>query len=437
MKATYQHSWLWFLVAIFMVPLAYGQGETTLVANFANGNTDFFRSRVYLWNPSSGDASITVRVFSLTRSGPSELLGTADLGLIEAETARNIRLEDIFVSIGLPAPYEENSGNITLEFTVGADNVRGSAQVFNNSLSLAFGTYPLQVIPASTGTNTPTGTGALQNNTIGIQNTATGFEALFNNTTGNFNTASGFSALFSNTTGSFNTASGVNALGNNTIGINNTASGLNALFNNTTGSFNIASGFGALFNNTTGRNNTAVGNQAGVNATTGHDNIYIGNRGVAAESDTIRIGDGSVHTSVFIAGIRSVGSGSQVVVDNNGRLGELGSSKRFKGDIHDMGEASTNLMRLRPVTFRYKEEFDSVNRHLQYGLIAEEVAEVYPELVVYDDQGRVQTVLYQQLSGMLLNELQKQHRHIQEITERLSHLEQVLTAQQTLAAVTQ
>ncbi len=146
MKATYQHSLLWFLVAMFMVPTAYGQGETTLVANFANGNTDFFRSRVYLWNPSSSDATVTVRVFSLTQSGPSELLGTAELDLIEAETARNIRLEDIFVSIGLPAPYEENSGNITLEFKVGADNVRGSAQVFNNSLSLAFGTYPLQRI---------------------------------------------------------------------------------------------------------------------------------------------------------------------------------------------------------------------------------------------------------------------------------------------------
>ncbi len=147
MKATYQHRWLWFLVVIFMVPTTYGQAETTLIANFANGNTDFFRSRVYLWNPSSSDASITVRVFSLTRSGPSELLGTANLDLIEAETARNIRLEDIFESIGLPAPYEQNSGNITLEFKVGADNVRCSAQVFDNSLSLAFGTYPLQVIP--------------------------------------------------------------------------------------------------------------------------------------------------------------------------------------------------------------------------------------------------------------------------------------------------
>ncbi len=152
MKANYQHIWLWLLVAILIVPTVYGQGETTLVANFTNGNTDFFRSRVYLWNPSSSDASITVRVFSLTRSGPSQLLGTADLDLIEAETARNIRLEDIFVSIGLPAPYEQNSGNITLEFTVGADNVRGSAQVFNNSFTLAFGTYPLQEISTTTDT---------------------------------------------------------------------------------------------------------------------------------------------------------------------------------------------------------------------------------------------------------------------------------------------
>ncbi len=100
-----------------------------------------------------------------------------------------------------------------------------------------------------------------------------------------------------------------------------------------------------------------------------------------------------------------------------------------------MGEVSTNLMRLRPVTFRYKKEYDAGDGRLQYGLIAEEVAEVYPELVVYDDQGRAKTVVYQQLSGMLLNELQKQHRQVQELTERLSRLEQVLTAQQSLAAL--
>ena len=112
------------------------------------------------------------------------------------------------------------------------------------------------------------------------------------------------------------------------------------------------------------------------------------------------------------------------------------SSKRFKEDIHDMGKASTGLMRLRPVTFRYKKEHDSVDGRLQYGLIAEEVAEVYPELVVYDDEGRAKAVLYQQLSGMLLNELQKQHQQVQELTERLLRLEQVLTAQQSLTALT-
>jgi len=116
--------------------------------------------------------------------------------------------------------------------------------------------------------------------------------------------------------------------------------------------------------------------------------------------------------------------------------GLLSSSKRFKEDIHDMGEATTNLMRLRPVTFHYKKEYDSGDGRLQYGLIAEEVAEVYPELVVYDDQGRAKAVLYQQLSGMLLNEFQKQHKQVQELKERLSRLEQVLTAQQSLAALT-
>ena len=451
MQAIYQHSWKWFLVAIFMVPTAYGQGETTLVANFANGNTNFFRSRIYLWNPSSSDASITIRVFSLTQSGPSELLGTANLDLIEAETARNIRLEDIFVSIGLQAPYEQNNGNITLEFKVGADNVRGSAQVFDNSLSLAFGTYPLQVISA-TGTNTTTGSGALQNNTTGTENTANGYQALFSNTTGlnntamgksalqanttgsnnsamgagalfnniagRDNTASGWLALFNNTGGSFNTASGMSALNSNTFGLNNTATGWLALSANITGSSNTAVGESALKLNTTGSNNIALGSEAGFNATTGDNNIYIGNRGVAAESNTIRIGDSADHSSAFIAGVQ-VGPAS---------------SRRFKEDIHDMGTASTNLMRLRPVTFHYKKEYDAGDGHLQYGLIAEEVAEVYPELVQYVD-GKAKTVLYQQLPAIMLNELQKQHRQVQELTEWLARLEQVLTAQQTLAAL--
>ncbi len=148
MKVIYRHNIMWFLVAIFMVPLAYGQNETVLVAHFINGNTDVFRSRVYLWNPSTSSATLTVRVLTMPRtltSEPSELLGTFNLGGIEAESARTIRVEE-FLSAPVPLPYKQNGGNLTLEFTVmGAKDVRGTAQVFNNSLTLAFGTYPLHV----------------------------------------------------------------------------------------------------------------------------------------------------------------------------------------------------------------------------------------------------------------------------------------------------
>ncbi len=415
MKATYRHSWLWVLVAILMVPTAYGQGETILGAYFLNGNTNVFSSRIYLRNPSDTPGDVTVRVFTLPlTSGMTQELTTTPraLGTLGAKSAFNVKLaEDILTPIGVSVPYTADGGNLTLEFTIGVAGVQGVAQVFSGDF--AFGTYPLQVISASTGglfgsfrsfvfQNTASGDGALNSNTIGASNTASGFNALTSNTTGSFNTASGSFALFSNTTGTNNTASGVSALSSNTTGIENTASGVLALFSNTIGSFNIA-----------------VGHRAGFNATTGDNNIYIGHEGFAAESSTIRIGDGSVHTRAFIAGV-------QVVPP---------SSKRFKKAIHNMGEASTNLMRLRPVTFHYKKEYDAGDGQLQYGLIAEEVAEVYPELVVYDDQGRVKTVVYQQLSGMLLNEFQKQHRQVQELTERLARLEQVLTAQQSLAAM--
>ena len=161
---------------------------------------------------------------------------------------------------------------------------------------------------------------------------------------------------------------------------------------------------------------------------TGDNNIYIGNPGVAAESNTIRIGDASIHTSAFIAGVPVAGV----------------SSKRFKEDIRDMGQASTSLMQLRPVTFRYRKEYDAGDHRLQYGLIAEEVAEVYPELVVHDDTGRVRAVIYQELNVMLLNELQKQHQVMQQqqivignLMERLSRLEGILTPQKSLTSLTE
>ena len=282
--------------------------------------------------------------------------------------------------------------------------------------------------------NTASGENALYNNTTGGRNTAGGRNALFSNTTGNSNTASGERSLFNNTTGNSNIASGERSLFNNTTGNSNIASGERSLFNNTTGNSNIASGERALFNNTTGHNNIAVGSLAGSNATTGDGNIYIGNMGVAAESNTIRIGTTATQTSTFIAGIRGVTTGLvdavTILIDSNGQLGTVSSSRRYKEKIEDMGEVSSQLMQLRPVTFRYIKEYAGGERPVQPGLIAEEVVEIYPDLVVHDSEGEVETVQYHKLIPMLLNELQKQERELKdqqsqiaELTERLSVLE--------------
>jgi len=168
MKATYQHMWLWILVAILMVPTAYGQGETILGAYFMNGNTNVFSSRIYLRNPSDSPGDVTVRVFTLPlTSGMTQELTTTPLalGTLGAKSAFNIKLaEDILTPIGVSVPYTADGGNLTLEFTIGVAGVQGVAQVFSGDF--AFGTYPLQVV-SETGTNTATGNGALQNNTIG------------------------------------------------------------------------------------------------------------------------------------------------------------------------------------------------------------------------------------------------------------------------------
>jgi hypothetical protein len=255
------------------------------------------------------------------------------------------------------------------------------------------------------------GTGALASITTGTEDSALGFHALFLSTTGVENTTTGSSALINNSTGKENTATGADALAGNTTGATgneNTATGGDALLNNSMGNDNTATGEGALQFNTTGSNNTAVGWGAGFNLTTGSNDIDIGNAAVAAESNTIRIGSKGTQTRAFIAGIvNSPIFGSPVVVGAAGRLGIQASSARFKRDIHDMGNASGKLMKLRPVTFRYKEDPAGA---LQYGLIAEEVARVYPELVTYGADGKVEAVAYHLLPAMLLNEMQKQAR---------------------------
>jgi Chaperone of endosialidase len=246
------------------------------------------------------------------------------------------------------------------------------------------------------------------------------------NTTGNDNTASGVGALNFNTSGNYNTAGGASASHFNTTGSDNTASGFEALELTTTGSDNTALGYNALINNTSGSVNVAIGSVAGQNLTTGDYNIDILNQGVAGDHNTIRIGDAH-QGKTFIAGIRGTTTGVAnavaVIVDSNGQLGTLNSSRQVKDNITDMDAASAALMRLRPVTFYYKSDDGPGARTLQYGLIAEEVAQVAPELVAHKPGGEVETVYYQFLPPMLLNEYQKQQRTIETQAQHVAELE--------------
>ncbi len=264
--------------------------------------------------------------------------------------------------------------------------------------------------------NTAMGMNALRSNTVGINNTACGMDALLFNTTGNGNMAAGEGALVFNTTGNDNTANGALALTSNTTGSFNTATGWEALVFNTTGTNNLADGFAALANNTTGNNNIALGFQAGVNLTTGNTNIDIGNPGVASESNTIRIGIAGLQTATFLAGIHGVtiARGVEVMVDANGQLGTMPSSERFKDSIKPMDKASEAILALQPVTFRYKPELDPEGIP-QFGLVAEQVEKVNPDLVARDEQGKPYTVRYEAVNAMLLNEFLKEHRTVQEL----------------------
>jgi hypothetical protein len=313
--------------------------------------------------------------------------------------------------------------------------------------------------------NTASGFEALRTNSTGVQNTASGFDALFSNTSGNNNTASGVDALYSNTAGhhntamgtgallsdtigSYNTATGNSSLYSNSSGTSNTATGDNALFSNTTGSFSVAIGEGALFYSTTGSNNTAIGykalninatgfgnialgDSAGINLTTGNNNIDIGNKGVAGESKTIRIGKKGTHTATLIAGINgtTVAGGVGVLIDSNGRLGTITSSARFKDNIEPMDKASEAILALQPVTFRYKHELDPKGLP-QFGLVAEQVEMVNPDLVARDEQGKPYTVRYEAVNAMLLNEFLKEHRKVEGHEATITQLKSTVAQQQ-------
>jgi hypothetical protein len=279
--------------------------------------------------------------------------------------------------------------------------------------------------------NTATGAGALLSNTIAVRNTANGAFTLFSNTEGIENIANGYQALFNNTSGNENTANGAFSLFHNTIGHDNTATGQAALVSNTTGNDNTATGVTALDNNTTGNNNIAVGSMAGFNLTTGDFNIDIGNNGVTDEGFTIRIGDVNTQTRAFIAGIFAVPvTGTGVVVDSDGQLGVAASSQRFKDEIKPMDKASEAILALKPVTFRYKHAIDP-KRIPQFGLIAEQVENVNPDLVARDKEGKPYSVRYDQVNAMLLNEFLKAHRKMEQQQKQIDGLTAQLKEQAT------
>ena len=261
-----------------------------------------------------------------------------------------------------------------------------------------------------------TGLSALQSNATGSFDTANGLQALLSNTTGAANTATGSQALSADKTGGNNTATGFTALPSNTNGNDNTADSFEALLSNTTGSDNTAVGIDALINNTSGKSNIALSSNAGQNLTTGSNNIIVGANvlGNATDANVIRIGKQGTQKSTFVAGIFGTAmSGSTVVVNSTGKLGVVTSSSRFKEQIKPMDRSSEAILKLKPVSFRYKEEVgpDAIP---QFGLVAEEVKKVAPDLVTYDDEGKPFTVRYEAVNAMLLNEFLKEHQKLEE-----------------------
>lgn len=324
--------------------------------------------------------------------------------------------------------YNEGGAQNTV---IGYDTLQYNATASNNT---AVGSYALLYLRSGL-YNTAIGDGAISVSN-GTGNTATGYRALWGNdnfnATGSYNTASGLYALGGGTggqAGDHNTAFGVEALQTNTMGYGNAAQGFNALYSNEGGFRNLGIGSDALYNNVSGSYNIAIGYSAGYYAT-GNDNIYIANLGAGGESQILWLGTqgdaagtvGSGITKTFVAGVAGQQvTGGAVYINSAGQLGVLASSERFKADVKFMADASGKLTRLRPVTFKLKTDADKT---VQYGLIAEEVAKFYPELVVHGADGQVAGVRYDELAPMLLNET----RRLQQEIEDLRQLDQTLKA---------
>jgi hypothetical protein len=376
-----------FLLSGLSCTAAYATQPTDTVSSDANANTAMGTSALLnLVNPVG--ACATTAPFSgcwNTAAGAEALVTNTTGGLNSA--------------FGASALYANTSGYY--------NTANGSYSLFSNTTGQS---------------NSGFGSGTLEFNTTGNLNTASGSYALNSNTTGSGNSAVGAAAMFSNSTGANNTAFGYLALTSNTTGKGNAAQGVNALFSNTTGIRNLGIGSNALYGNVTGSYNIALGFDAGYNVTSGSNNIEIGAEGTASDNATIQIGVQGTQVLTTIAGIYGTPvSGSAVFVTSKGQLGVQTSSERYKTDIATMPELSGKLSRLRPVTFHYKIDPSSA---VQYGLIAEEVDRVYPELVIRDEAGKIQGVHYEELAPMLLREVQTQQAMIADQVDEIHGLKQ-------------
>lgn len=453
-------------------------GDAALFSNTTGGDNTAVGG-VALWANTTGYLNTAVGFTALTSNDTgfdNTAVGAAALGFnssgdrntavgngaLEANTtgSRNTALGNGALSMSTTAPDNTAVGNHALNKNdSGYNNTAvGSGTLGANTaggLNTAVGAFALMANTTG-GFNTAIGEAALYTNDTGSHNTALGFAAL-NLSTGDNNTAVGDSALDANTTGINNSALGSGALGLNTTGTRNVAVGNAALKVNDSGQYNTAIGYDALVASlgdsntalgrqalqsvTTGASNVGIGDGAGSVLSTGSNNIYIGTgvwAGSNSEANVTRIGTTS-GTATYIGGIYGPTVSTRAVyVNSAGQLGTLSSSRRFKTDIHPIGGMSHKLLQLRPVSFRYKKAVEA-NGAVQYGLIAEEVATVFPDLVELGSDGKPYTVRYHLLSALLLNEFQKQHAALEQVrvenAQLRAQVEEIGALKARLAAV--
>lgn len=393
-----------------------GVGVSSLAANTSGVNNSAFGTSALLSNTSGGNNSAfgTAALTANTTGSNNSAFGLSSLATNTASD--NSAFGTLALFANTSGQRNTALGSLALQSnTVGDDNT-------------AVGHFALNTNDGPTGqANTAVGSSALANSG-GARNSALGAGALASNTSGASNAALGNDALGDTSFGLANAAFGDSAAKHST-GDLNSAFGQKALYMNASGDGNTAIGRSALENHTSGSNNIALGKDAGDVLLTGSNNMYLGSRGVpTAESNRIRVG-ASTHTETFIAGISGnvVAGGSPVIVNASGELGNIASSSRFKREISSLEREAEQLHRLRPVSFRYREEYVGEGEaSIEYGLVAEEVAETSPDLVVYDEAGRPVSVRYQMLAPLLVGEIQRQRSTIEEQRSAIDDLRQRL-----------